>query len=165
VCDSWTIAAYLDDAYSDWPSLFGSDAGRAMTRFVSVWADGLVGSLAPMIAADILAHLHEKDRVYFRQTRDKRLGTPLEALAADRDTTVLAFRKSLDPIRTVLAAQPYLGGLTPAYADYAVFGCFQWARCVSPFALLLGDDPVWSWRARLLAAFDGFAGSAIGYPV
>jgi hypothetical protein len=31
---------------------------------------------------------------------------------------------------------------------------------VSPFALLLSDDP-----RRLLAAFDGFAGGAIGYPV
>ena len=62
----------------------------------------------------------------------------------------------------MLAAQLYFGGGTPAYADYAVFGCFQWARCISAFHLLLEDDPVWAWRERLLSAFDGLARKAIG---
>ena len=88
---------------------------------------------------------------------NKRLGATLETVTADRETNVLAFRKTLEPIRTVLAAQPYVGGGAPAYADYAVFGCFQWARCTSSFPLLLKDDPVWAWRDRLLFAFDGFA--------
>jgi glutathione S-transferase len=83
----------------------------------------------------------------------------------DRETNVLAFRKILEPIRTVLAAQPYLGGKMAAYADYAVFGRFQWARCISSFPLLLEDDPISTWRDRLLSAFDGFAGNALGYPV
>ena len=66
----------------------------------------------------------------------------METIAADRDTSVLAFRKTLEPVRTMLAAQPYFGGEAPAYADYAVFGCFQWARCISPFPLLLKEDTV-----------------------
>jgi glutathione S-transferase len=78
---------------------------------------------------------------------------------------VLVLRKTLDPVRTVLAAQPYFGGEGPAYADYAVFGCFQWARCISSFPLLLRDDPIWAWRERLLSAFDGFAGKSLGYAV
>ena len=85
----------------------------------------------------------------------------METISADRETNVLAFRKNLELIRTVLAAQPYLGGETPAYADYTVFGCFQWARCISSFPLLLKDDAVWAWRDRLLSAFDGFAGKAL----
>jgi glutathione S-transferase len=36
---------------------------------------------------------------------------------------------------------------------------------MSPFPLLLKDDPVWVWRERLLSAFDGFAGKSIGYAV
>jgi glutathione S-transferase len=76
---------------------------------------------------------------------------------------VLAFRKSLEPIRTVLAAQAYLGGAEPAYADYVVFGCFLWARCISRFPLLLEDDTVWVWRNRLLSAFDGFARKALSF--
>jgi len=164
VSDSWTIATYLEDIYADRPSLFHGDGGRAATRFVNAWADGvLVGGIVRLIATDILANIDERDRAYFRKTREQRLGMSLEKLTADRDTQVLAFRKTLEPIRTVLATQPYLGGAEPAYADYAVFGCFQWSRCISRFALLLEDDPVWAWRDRLLSAFGGFASMAPAY--
>ncbi|MGC2125937.1 MAG: glutathione S-transferase family protein [Xanthobacteraceae bacterium] len=166
VSDSWKIANYLEDTYPDRPSLFGGDGGRAVTHFVNAWADGvLVGSIARLIVTDIFAHLAEKDRSYFRETREKRFGAKLEAISADRDKDVPAFRKLLDPLRTVLKTQPFFGGAAPAYADYAVFGCFQWARCISAFPLLLNDDAVWSWRDRLLFAFDGFARKAPGYPV
>lgn len=33
--DSWVIANYLEDAYGDRPSLFGSTIGHAPTRFVA----------------------------------------------------------------------------------------------------------------------------------
>ena len=39
-------------------------------------------------------------------------------------------------MRLTLKTQPYLGGEKPNYADYIVFGAFQWARVVSPFKLL-----------------------------
>ena len=165
VFDSWTIATYLEDTYADRQSLFGGEGGRAVARFVNAWADGVVVSgLLRLIVTDIFAHLAEKDGAYFRETREKRLGATLETVTADRQTDVLAFRKSLEPIRTMFASQPYLGGEMPAYADYIVFGCFQWARCISPFPLLLKDDPVWTWRDRLLSAFDGFPRKALGYP-
>ena len=166
VFDSWTIATYLEDAYPDRPSLFGGAGGRGVTRFVNAWADGvLVGGIVRLIVTDILAHLHEKDRAYFRETREKRFGATLETITADRETNVVAFRKTLEPVRTMVAAQPYFGGELPAYADYAVFGCFQWARCISSFPLLTKDDPVWAWRDRLVSAFDGFARKALGYPL
>jgi glutathione S-transferase len=166
VFDSWTIATYLEDAYPDRPSLFRGDGGRTVTRFVNAWVDGvLVGEILRLIITDIFVHLDERDRAYFRESREKRLGAKLETVSADRETNVLAFRKTLEPIRTVLAAQPYLGGEVPAYVDYIVFSCFQWARCISPFPLLLKDDGVWGWRDRLLSAFDGFAGKALGYSV
>lgn len=165
VFDSWTIANYLDDAYPDPASLFGGGEARAVTRFANAWADGvLVTGIMRLVVTDIFAHLHPKDRAYFRETREKRLGAKLEAVSANRETDVLTFRKNIEPVRAVLAAQPYLGGATPAYADYSVFGCFQWSRCISPFPLLLNDDPVWAWRERLLSAFDGFARNALGYP-
>jgi glutathione S-transferase len=166
VFDSWTIATYLEDSYPDRPSLFRGDGGRAVTRFVNAWADAiLIGGILPLVVTDIFAHLHDNDRAYFRETRERRLGATLEAVSANRKTDVLTFRKALEPVRTVLAAQPFFGGEMPAYADYAVFGCFQWARCISSFPLLLEDDPVWAWRDRLLSAFDGIARNALGYPV
>jgi glutathione S-transferase len=165
VFDSWAIAVYLEGAYPDRPSLFGGPSAMAATRFINAWADGLAPMIAAMLVTDILADLHERDRGYFRASREKRFGMKLEAVSADRDSKVETFRRSLAPLRTLLAAQPYLGGATPLYADYAVFGMFQWARCISPFRLLLDDDPVAAWRGRLLEAFDGLAARALGYPV
>jgi glutathione S-transferase len=118
VSDSWTISTYLEDAYADRPFLFGSEGGRAATRFIKAWTDGvLVGGILRLIIMDIFAHLDEKPRSYFRQTREHRLGAALETIGGDRETNVLAFRKTLEPIRAILGAQPYLGGEAPAYAD------------------------------------------------
>lgn len=55
--------------------------------------------------------------------------------------------------------------MTPNYADYIVFGGFQWARVVSPFKLLEDNDPIYAWRERLLDAFDGMARKSPGYDV
>src|SRR5262249_56719175 len=111
----------------------------------------------------IYAPLNEKDVLFFRETRENRFGKELEPASADRDTRVVAFRQSLEPMRVMLGAQPFFAGDTPNYADYIVFGCFQWARCISEFQLLTADDPVAAWRARLLGAFDGLGRGAPGY--
>ena len=58
---------------------FVATARRAVTRFVNAWADGvLVGGILRLIVTDILAHLDEKDRAYFRETREDRFGAALE---------------------------------------------------------------------------------------
>jgi glutathione S-transferase len=166
VADSWAIANYLEDRYPDRPSLFGGEGGRAMGRMINAWGDiVVVGGLFPLIVADIPAHLAPVDAAYFRQTREARLGKPLEEAAAVRDKSVEGFRRSLEPLRLTLKTQAFLGGVASNYADYIVFGGFQWARVVSPFKLLAADDPVHAWRERLLGAFDGMARKSPGYPV
>jgi glutathione S-transferase len=165
IADSWTIANYLDDTYPDRPSLFGGQAGRALSRFYSSLADTLVNSIFRFIALDIFERVHEKDRDYFRGSREERIGMTLETLVADRDKRLPAFRESLAPLRLAFRAQPFLGGDRPLYADYAVFGPLQWARCISPFKLLAPDDPIARWRNQLLDAFDGLARGAPGYDV
>jgi glutathione S-transferase len=165
IADSWTIANYLEDTYPDSPSLFGGAAGRSLTRHYSSFADGLVSAIFPFVALDILYHVADKDRDYFRGSREKRVGTTLEAFTADRDKKLPAFRGSLAPLRLTLKAQPFFGGEEPLYADYAVFGPLQWARCISPFALLEEGDPVKLWRDRLLDSFGGLARAAPAYDV
>ena len=85
VADSWMIANYLEDRYPDRKSLFGDTSGRAPTRFIASWADGaLLPAIAQLILIDVFAHLHEKDKAYFRESREKRLGTTLEKFCANR---------------------------------------------------------------------------------
>ena len=166
VVESWAIANYLEDTYPDRPSLFGGEGGRAMARMINWWGDiAIVNGIFPMIAADVHSHLKPEDAAYFRRTREERMGKPLEELTTDRDKEVAKFRRSLDPLRLTLRTQAFLGGDAPNYADYIVFGGFQWARVTSPFRLLEDKDLVYAWRERLLDAFDGMARKSPGYPV
>ena len=166
VADSWAIANHLEDRYPDRPSLFGGEGGRAMARMMNWWGDiAVVGGMFPLIVADIPPHLKPVDAEYFRKSREARFGKPLQEVVAGRDKSVEGFRKALEPMRLTLKSQPYLGGAAANYADYIVFGAFQWARVVSPFKLLTEDDPVHAWRENLLDAFDGMARKSPGYPL
>ncbi|MET1029223.1 MAG: glutathione S-transferase family protein [Dongiaceae bacterium] len=157
LAESWDIASYLEDTYPGHPSLFGGPAGRGTSRYFSVLGDVLVTSIFPFIARDIIDRLEGENQAYYRRSREERLGMTLEAFVAGRDARLPALRDSLAPLRLTLKRQPFLGGEQPLYADYAVFGTFQWARCVSPFMLLAEDDPLRAWRDRLLDAYDGLA--------
>jgi glutathione S-transferase len=166
VFDSWTIATYLDDAYPDTPSLLGGLTGRAMAAFFNNWVDNTVHlPLIHIILLDIYGHLGAADQAYFRTSREPRFGKTLEEVVADRPTKLAAFRQVLQPVRLTLAKQPYLGGEAPRYADYILFGAFQWARVISPAHLLEPDDPIAAWRERLLDSHGGLARKSKGYPV
>jgi glutathione S-transferase len=158
ISDSWAIALYLEETYPERPSLFGAAAAISATRFVNAWADTVLqGGMIRLVVSDIAGIVHEKDRAYFRDSREGRFGMPLEQVTAGREDRLKAFRDTLAPLRHTLSAQPYLGGDAPAYADYIVFGSFQWARCVSAFELLAPDDVVTAWRERMLDHFEGLA--------
>jgi glutathione S-transferase len=164
VHDSSAIADHLETRYSDRPSLFGGEAARALTRFVQNWTEtvlqpGLVG----FVVLDICRHAAPQDQAYFRQSREERFGRTLEEVVKDRNARLPAFRESLTPLRRTVERQKFLTGDAPAYADYIIFGAFQWARAISDFELLAADDPVAAWRGRLLDAFGGLARKSPAY--
>lgn len=166
VVDSWAIANYLEDHYTDRPSLFGGEGGRAMARMLNWWGDTTaMAGFFPIVAPDVPKFLGPDDQVYFRKTREARLGKSLEEAASERDANREVLMRALDPVRLTLKTQPFIGGQTPNYADYILFGMFQWARVVSTYKLLKEDDPVYAWRERLLDAFGGMARNAPGFAV
>jgi len=166
VFDSWTIATYLEDTYPDKPSLFDGLTGRAMAAFFNNWVTNAVHpALVRIVLMDIHGHLRDKDKAYFRTSREKTFGTTLEAVVQDREAKLAAFRQVLQPVRLTVQQQFYLGGDAPKYADYILFGVFQWARAISPIHLLESDDPIAAWRERLLDSNGGVARQAKGYPV
>ena len=157
VKDSWDIAEYLDEAYVDGPALLGGERGRAFARFVAAWTNvTLHGALFPLVVADIHAAAHAQDKAYFRDSREKRLGTTLEAAqAAAREQRIPALRATLEPLRQQLRDQPFISGAAPAYPDYTVMGAFMWARTICALPLLAEDDPLHAWIDRMLGLFDG----------
>ena len=166
VYDSWEIALYLDEAYPSRPGLFEGTESRALTLALHHWAvRSLHTPLLRAIVMDVYGALHEKDRAYFRETREKRLGGRLEDVAADQTKSLAEFRGALEPIRPGLVQNNFVCGKGPGFADYIVLGTFLWARSVSPLRLIEPDDPVYPWRERMLDLFGGFAREAKGYPV
>jgi glutathione S-transferase len=156
--DSSAIADYLEGRYTDRPALFGGEIGRGLTRFVQNWTETILQpAVVGFVVLDIHRHIRPEDQAYFRQSREERFGTTLENVVANRQARLPAFRESLAPLRRTLERQKFLAGNAPAYADYIVFGAFQWARAISDFELLSADDPVAAWRGRMLDAFGGLA--------
>lgn len=141
--DSTPIAEYLDAEYPNAPSLFRGDP--AARHFALAWTNAVLhAALVRLIVSDIPAVLDARARSYFVSSRESRLGMTMAQVAAGRDALLPAFRATLTPLRHVVAASNFLGGTTPDYADYAVFGAFQWARCASPYRLLDDSDPVFA---------------------
>jgi glutathione S-transferase len=152
--DSQAIAEYLETQYPNEPSLFGEAPQRALTRFVKEWAESnLHPAIGRLILPDIFAALHEKDKAYFRESREKMFGMTIEALAAQRENFLPAFNAVLLPIRRTLEVQPFIAGQAPAYADHIVFGALRWAVTMSATKLLAEDDLVAEWMGRLLEGY------------
>ena len=161
VFDSWTIAAYLEETYPERPSLFGGLAGQAHARFINAWADiALNAAISRMVVHDVWRALDPGDQPYFRESREARFGMTLEQTVEGRAERVEEFRRLLSPLRTMLRAQPWIGGAAPSYADYIVAGSLQWARCICPLDLLEPEDEVVLWRSRVGGLFDSLAGAA-----
>ena len=162
--DSNAIADYLEERYADRPSLFGDETSRALTRFVQNWTETVLQvGLVRLIVLDIYKHIGPEDQAYFRQSREERLHTTLEDVVKDREARLPAFRASLDPLRRTVERQSFVAGKMAGYADYIVFGAFQWARAISDFEVLAADDAVRAWRGRMLDLYDGLARRAPAY--
>lgn len=161
IYDSWDIACYLDEAYPDRPSLFGSPDAKGAALFIKRWCEGqLHPALVRLIVVDILSILHPKDVAYFRASREKMLGARLEDYVAPKEENLAHLHAVLTPLRLTVKDRPFLGGERPAYVDYIPFGALQWARCASPQRLLDDDDPVALWFERLAGLYDGLAAKA-----
>lgn len=159
VSDSFAIALYLDDTYPDRPTLFAGEGGKALARFVERWSQL---TIHPFLGAAAMVDIHDRlgpaDQAYFRDSREKRNnGRTLESVASERDQRHAEFLKKLEPLRSMLTYQPYIGGRSPLFADYIVFGAFQWVRVTSPFEYLPGDDPIADWFERCLDLNGGLA--------
>jgi glutathione S-transferase len=160
VSDSWKIASYLDERYPQKP-LFDSAQARSEALLIKFWIERAIHPfISRMGVGDFLSTLHEKDKAYFRQTREKRFGMTIEKYMRTRDQARDGFRNALEPLRAMLAEQPYIAGINAGYADYIVFGALQWMRCGSPYASLQADDAVFDYRERLLDLHDGFGRNA-----
>jgi len=159
VRDSFDIALHLDAAYPDRPPLFlGGEGGVAAARFLERWA---APALHIPISRIIMLRVHDAlgpaDRAYFRASREKRFGQSLEAFAARPEEATEELGRALEPARRTLEAHAFLGGASPLFSDYILFGTLMWLH-VTLGRLPLGQgDTVADWFERCLDLHGGLA--------
>ncbi|WP_293158124.1 glutathione S-transferase family protein [Okeania sp. SIO2C9] len=164
VFDSWNIANYLEETYPNQPSLFGCSQAKAQTLFIKNWDEKVLApALLPILIYNVFEHIDAKDKTYFRETREPKLGKPLEEFKDVKQSQIDNFRTILSPLRETLDRQPFLAGEKPNFADYIIFAKFQFARSISPIKLLETNDYVNMWREKMLDLFDSLARQSLGY--
>ena len=163
VVDSWAIAEYLDGAYPDQPKLMDGAQGTALANFARHYAQTVLGPAAlKAVLLDVYNCLDAKDKPYFRETREKRVGTTLEAFIATPEASLAGMKSAVAPLRAVVQGQAFVNGDKPGFADYCIFGFFMWTRNVSKVKLLAEDDPVFAWRERMYDLYNGLARKSPG---
>jgi glutathione S-transferase len=158
IVDSWDIVDHLERTHPDRPALFSSPAEYAMVRlFDACFFMDIIRKFFSLYALDIHNAARPEDQPYFRQSREARLqGMPLETYVEGRETRLSTAREALAPLRLQLSRGPFLGGTTPNYADYIVFGVFQWVASVNTLPLLAKDDEVLrGWLDRVADLYGG----------
>ena len=163
VTDSWKIACYLEEAYPDAPSLFGSDIARGMGLAFNRWCDHvLLNSLFLMCTPGTYDVTQKEDQPYFAQSRFEWTGKTIDEIRAMEAQAIDSHEKALEPLRQTLAEQPFISGADPAFSDYCVMGGLMWAKTTYRGSLLDDNDPVEAWRQKMLDLFDGLGRSTPG---
>jgi glutathione S-transferase len=158
VRDSWKIAEYLEEKYSDRPTLFGGAIGKGFAFTYNTWADRvLLPAMMPVIVADLYERVDPSDEAYFRQLFEGFLGCTLEEQRQRVPKAKERLSRILEPMQAALKRQPFVCGQIPAYGDYILFSIVQWARIASPQDIFNNSDPLHLWRERMLDLYDGYA--------
>ena len=157
--DSWAIALHLEDSVTSGRSLFGGEKGKAHALFINNWASfGLQPLLLQIMILELFERLQDRDKAYFRESREKRFGRSLEDHAALADEAKQRLPAMLAPLAMTLQSQAWLGGDAPSYADYIALGAFQWVRTSSSFDLPgFAGEKVAAWHGAMLDLHDGLA--------
>ncbi|MFY0614711.1 MAG: glutathione S-transferase N-terminal domain-containing protein [Hyphomicrobiaceae bacterium] len=156
--ESADIAAYLDEAYPNAPALLADDAARARARFIESWCRAAVfPRMVPLAVFSVFKIIAEKDKAYFRESRERMLKTRLEDLSKDPAAEANALNKALGPANDALTAAPFLAGAAPDYSDCVLFGTVMWPYMVCSNNPIDMASPVGKWLDRMLDLHDGYA--------
>lgn len=156
--ESADIAAYLDKNYPDAPALMADGSARARAKFIESWCRATVfAPMVPLAVHAVFKIIAEKDKAYFRESRERMLKTKIEELSTDRVAEATALNKALGPANEALSAAPFLAGSAPDYSDHVLFGSLMWPYTVCPENPIDMASPVGQWFDRMLDLHDGYA--------
>jgi len=156
--DSFAIAKH----YAGGKQLMGGQEGEPHIRFIESWSQSQLHSwIAQWATLDIYNMLGEEDQIFFRAKREKMFGKTLEEFTANREKSVPELIKRLLPLKIALGHNKFIGGETPNFADYIVFGAFQFLRITASLQMIPKDHLALDWFERCLDLHGGL-GRSVG---
>ena len=154
--DSFEIARH----YASGKPLLGGGDGEAMVRFVESWSQSQLHTwIGKWAMLDIHNLLNSEDQAYFRTSREKMIGQTLEKFTSDREDKIDELVARLLPMKLTLRHHLFIGGDVANFADYIVFGAFQWLRVVSSLQMIPPQHPIMDWFKRCQDLHDGLGHS------
>jgi len=155
VADSFKIAIFLDNEFPDTPAVIPPNTGALQASWINTLNMMVLPTFRPLLVANIVGHLDERGAAYFRRTREKAWGMPLEQLAppgVKRDEAMEKMKHSLNRLAGMLnvnageegAGDWVMGSQGPTLADFALGGTLFWLK-------LMGEQETW----EILAAWNG----------
>ncbi|KZV63655.1 hypothetical protein PENSPDRAFT_616282 [Peniophora sp. CONT] len=164
--ESARIAGYLDAAYPETPAVFPASTREAQITFMKTIGAPLLYAAFPIILLDTFNGLDEKDKEYWRRTREARFGAPLEAIVpkGERLTAALAaVGATLDNAAKEIAKHAgegalFFGGDAPSFADITLAAAFKaiitgTGREGDVSKVILGHE----WASKFFEAFEKWA--------
>lgn len=159
--ESLEIALYLDEKYPERPNLFDGEGSKALTSLIVNWSQTQVHpAVVKLCLLDIHSGLAPTDQAFFRQSREKLFGMTLEDFDAQQSKSNEGLVAALLPLELMLKQQAFIGGSSPLFADYVVFGPLQWLRTSTTRDVMPKDSRVAEWFDRLLDMHEGLGRNA-----
>lgn len=132
---SLQIALNLERMYPEAPALFPRGTEDAIIAFDAQFARSVASALAPLLLARVWAQLNEESKHYFRTTRERTYGLPLEDITppgAPTAARLATLREALEPFAKDADARgqsdTFLLGERETYADVVAACWLAWGR-------------------------------------
>ena len=156
VLDSWGIVEYLDQKYPDRPALIPHESVAQLTKLTDAWLwPTAMGPWMRCFCKDYRDLSLPQDHEYVTTSREIMLGMTLEEMQSGREERLPKISAAIEPLRSALREQPWLGGSTPNYADYRVLAAFLFTASVAKTPVLAEDDPLRDWIERCFDLYGG----------
>ncbi|KDQ16155.1 hypothetical protein BOTBODRAFT_31223 [Botryobasidium botryosum FD-172 SS1] len=134
IMDSFAIAEYLDDVYPDRP-VFPPGTKGLQAMFLRYFEQNIGRAAIPLALSGVPDILDDAGAEYYRRTRAAWLGMPIDTFRPQGEALEAAWRKlqhQMDVLSIILdknganpAAEPFVMGDQPSFADFVLCGYFD----------------------------------------
>ena len=154
VSDSWKIINWLDNNFEG-PKLFINETSKNFAYFLYLWTSRqLLPILFKIIAHEIPNILEGDDLDHYLFTREKLIKGPITKFIPLIPSEIKTFRKSINPMRSLIKKNGFISGASPGIEDFIFFGNFKWVYTCSSCKLLETDDEIYKWYKNLENVFN-----------